>query len=93
MILEDRLDGQLELFPEEVVTIEEVKTYKIPRRTSGEDLSFKGGQVSWIRDFCRMNDLPLPKGLTSKNTGQVRGLYRGMLNTYGIVEYRDIIKR
>lgn len=94
MILEDRVDGQLELFPEEVQTSVEVRNYKIPRRTAAEDLSFKGGKVAWIKDFCRMNpDVALPKGLAKLDSRQVSGLYKGMLKTYDIVEYRDIIKR
>ncbi len=95
MFLEERT-GQTELFPNPSVlpiVAESVAEYKIPRRTAAEDLSFHGGRMTWMRDFHRLNNIPLPKGFSRLTSEQSFGRYRGMLETYGIVEHTDIIKR
>ena len=62
---------------------------KIPRRTENPSATY-GMLYSWIRDFCRQNNKPLPKGFYKKNKQQLWGMYRGMLVHYGI-KLSDIV--
>lgn len=56
---------------------------KIPRRTENPSATY-GMLKSWIREFCQQNDKKLPKGFHNKNKKQLMGMYRGMLDHYGI---------
>ena len=64
---------------------------KIPRRTENPSATY-GMLDSWIRDFCRQNNKPLPKGFHNRNKQQLMGMYHGMLEHYGIKQ-SDIVPR
>lgn len=62
---------------------------KIPRRTENPSATY-GMLRHWITDFCQQNDKSLPKGFHKKNKQQLMGMYRGMLDHYGIKQ-SDIV--
>ena len=95
-MLEEKVE-QLDLFlePREEVQEEEAEKprYKIPGRTAGEELSYHGGRMAWLKEFFDANGISKPKGFHGFSSRQSYGLYKGVLNTYGIDENEDIIRR
>ncbi len=62
---------------------------KIPRRTENPSATY-GMLKGWIKEFCQQNDKLLPEGFHTKNKKQLMGMYRGMLDYYGIKQ-SDIV--
>jgi hypothetical protein len=67
------------------------KNYIIPQHEIGPSIT-KGNLDNWIREFCKENELKLPKGFSRKNKKQLLGMYHGMLETYGIQEEKAFKK-
>ena len=68
---------------------ERPQQYRIPGRTESPRVS-KGMLEGWIREFAQKNEVTLPRGFSQRDFGQLLGMYRGMLETYGISE-KDIV--
>lgn len=64
--------------------------YIIPKTT--ESPSKTGGLAkAWIIRFHKMNDMPLPQGFHGRKARGYIGMYKGMLETYNINEFRDVL--
>lgn len=67
------------------------RSYVVPQHEIGPSIT-KKNLDAWIRDFCRQNELSLPKGFHKKTKDQLWGMYYGMKDTYGFTE-RDTFNK
>ena len=97
LALEQRLADQLSARGREYQSLpfpaprERPRKYHIPGRTESPTVS-KGMLEGWMREFTQKNKVTLPRGFNQRNFGQLLGMYRGMLETYGISE-KDIVPK
>lgn len=81
LALEQRLADELNR--ESNASLKLIGAYIVPRRTENPANTF-GMLRNWIIEFHKNNGMKLPKGFYRRNKRQLRGMYYGMLNTYGI---------
>ncbi len=67
------------------------QSYVVPCHEIGPSIT-KNNLDTWIRDFCRQNELSLPKGFHKKTKDQLWGMYHGMAETYSFTR-EDSFKR
>ena len=67
----------------EALLMKKGREYIVPKLTENPAAT-KGMAKRWIWDFCKANNLSLPKGFHSRTEEQVVGMFHGMRRYYGI---------